>query len=362
LYNAASLFIDSYPEDGYCDEGASYYTRAGAMLFRAVDLMDKLRPGSAEKTYQHPKVRAIFEFIAQVRIGKNYVVSFADGSPRLPLWLSCIVPAGNAIDSKPLLEFGVDNQPALGGSGDLITESLALLFDYPAAKVPEKSSAEMPFTCYKDRLGILRSDRFSVSLKGGHNAEYHNHNDMGHFEVFYEGVPVIADAGTGAYSKVNFTDQRYTLWYTRGSGHNAPVIGGVEQQFGEDYTATVELDAGQQKLKSDLSNAYPAEAGVKSFIRELNFSPDQVTVEDTLKLDGKRSIAISLIVLGKPEIRQDGSVKMRKVKLIPEGLKAESYACVDDLYPIDNPIWEDKLYELKLTGTEEHYKLVFTKA
>ena len=170
------------------------------------------------------------------------------------------------------------------------------------------------------------------------------------------------DGNYNAQQHANFTDQRYSLWYTRGSGHNAPVIGGVEQQFGEDYTATVELDAGQQKLKSDLSNAYPAEAGVKSFIRELNFSQDQVTVEDTLKLDGKRSIAISLIVLGKPEIRQDGSVKMRKVKLIPEGLKAESSACVDDLYPIDNPIWEDKLYELKLTGTEEHYKLVFTKA
>lgn len=361
FYNTASLFADSYSKDGYCDEGAGYYTRAGAMLFRAVDLMDKLRPGSAAKTYQDPKIRAIFEFIARIRLGKNYVVSFSDGGCKLPTMLSCIVPAGAMIGSKAMLEFGVDRPAYLGSCGDMITESLALLFDYPAKQVPEKESAGVPCTCYKDRLGILRSEHFTATLKGGHNAENHNHNDLGHFEVFYDGEPVVVDAGTGRYAKINFSAQRYTLWYTRGNGHNAPVIGGMEQQSGRNYTATLDVMEDRKGLKSDLSNAYPAEAGVKAFTRELNFAPDQLVVEDTLKLKKKQPVSINLIVFGKPVIRKDGSVKMGKVKLTPEGLKAESVACVDKLYPGANPVWDEKLYELKLTGSEKHYKLIFTK-
>ena len=361
FYNTASIFTASYSDDGYCDEGAGYYTRAGAMLFRAIDLMDKLRPGSAAKTYQEPKIRAIFEFIAHVRLGKDYVVSFSDGSYRLPPMLSCIVPSGALIGSKAMLELGVDRQAYLGSGGDMITEALALLFDYPITQIPEKDSAGTPVTCYKDRLGILRSERFTATLKGGHNAESHNHNDLGHFEVFYEGEPVVVDAGTGRYAKINFSAQRYTLWYTRGNGHNAPVIGGMEQQPGRKFTATLDVDETKTVLKSDLSNAYPAEAGVKAFTRELNFAPDQVVVEDTLKLKKKQPVSISLIVFGKPVIRKDGTVKVGKVKLTTEGLKAESFACVDELYPGANPLWHEKLYELKLTGTEKYYKLIFTK-
>ena len=219
----------------------------------------------------------------------------------------------------------------------------------------------MPCTCYKDRLGILRSKHFTATLKGGHNAENHNHNDLGHFEVFYDGEPVVVDAGTGRYAKINFSSQRYTLWYTRGRGHNAPVIGGMEQLSGRNYTASLDVNEAKTVLKSDLSHAYPVEAGVKSFIRELNFAPDQLVVEDTLKLKKKQPVSINLIVFGKPKINKDGSVKLGKVKLILEGVKAESFECVDKLYPGANPVWDEKLYELKLTGSVQNYKLLFIK-
>lgn len=359
FYRRASVFAASYGEDGYCDEGPHYYIRAGAMLFRAIDLMEKLRPGSAEKTYSVPKIRAILEFLPHTRIGWDFVVSYSDSQPRLNPWLSATIPAGIALKSELLLGLAEDHLPGFGLYGDLLTESLAVLFDSSTAARKGKSK-QAPVTFFEGRIGILRSEQFSASLKGGCNGESHNHNDLGQFEIFFDGEPVIVDPGTGIYTRKNFSDERYTIWYIRGSGHNAPVIDGVEQQFGKDYTATLELSENRKVLRSDLSKAYPAEAGVKSFIRELNFAPEQVTVEDTVT-GRQKTVTLSLMTHGKPRIGKNGTLRIGKVKLTLEGLSAVSVECMEDLCHGRSRTWKEHLYRLTLTGTEQHYKLLFTK-
>lgn len=363
FYNTASLFYAAYGEDGFCDEGPTYYARAGSMLFRAVDLMDKLRPGSGAKTYADSKFKAIQEYIAHVRIGNNCMITYGDAqTSEMTKWFSCIVPAGAAVGSEIMVDMGRDRIPSLGTDGDLITESLAILFDMPRKRRAGKKMKQIPISCFKGRLGVMRSDGFSASLKGGHNGESHNHNDLGHFELFFEGEPVIVDAGTEAYSKINFTPgARYTLWYTRGTGHNAPVIGDTEQCAGRDYTATLDVLEEDRGLYSDLSKAYPAEAGVRSFIRKLHFAPEQVVVEDTLSLKTECPVTIYLPVSGKPVIREDGTVKMGKVKLTPEGLTAVGVGPGKRLMFGKRSSWKKPIYLLKLTGMVPHYKLIFTK-
>ena len=73
------------------------------------------------------------------------------------------------------------------------------------------------------------------------------------------------------------------MWYTRGSGHNAPVFGEAEQQAGANYTATF-LRAEKNILSLDLSKAYPEDAGVVSFVRILNF----IKVGDELVTNNSR--------------------------------------------------------------------------
>ena len=45
------------------------------------------------------------------------------------------------------------------------------------------------------RVTERSSDGFYVAAQGGHNAESHNHNDVGNFIVFLNGKPVIVDVG-----------------------------------------------------------------------------------------------------------------------------------------------------------------------
>ena len=61
-----------------------------------------------------------------------------------------------------------------------------------------------------------------LSLKGGHNGESHNHNDVGQFELFSDGQPLIIDTGVATYCKQTFSPQRNELWYINAQGHNIP--------------------------------------------------------------------------------------------------------------------------------------------
>ena len=81
---------------------------------------------------------------------------------------------------------------------------------------------------------------FLVTAKGGHNAESHNHNDVGVFSVYLDNQPVIVDPGKRIYVMGSFTEKRYTPehWNHTSSHHNLPVFNGVEQQAGRGFRAT----------------------------------------------------------------------------------------------------------------------------
>ena len=77
----------------------------------------------------------------------------------------------------------------------------------------------------------------TLAVKGGHNGEHHNHNDVGSFVVASDGVPVIVDAGRPTYTAQTFGPDRYAIWTMQSGWHNVPVIGGREQLPGAAHAA-----------------------------------------------------------------------------------------------------------------------------
>ncbi len=69
-----------------------------------------------------------------------------------------------------------------------------------------------------------------TAAHGGHNAESHNHNDVGDFVLYAGGEPVVIDVGFGTYTAKTFSKERYTLWYNNSAYHNLPVINGFPQK------------------------------------------------------------------------------------------------------------------------------------
>lgn len=74
-----------------------------------------------------------------------------------------------------------------------------------------------------------------VAAKGGHNAESHNHNDVGNFIVYADGSPLLIDIGVETYTAKTFSSNRYDIWTMQSQYHNLPTINGVQQKDGREY-------------------------------------------------------------------------------------------------------------------------------
>lgn len=153
-----------------------------------------------------------------------------------------------------------------------------------------------------------------VAMKGGHNGEQHNHNDVGNVVIYYNGNPVIIDTGVGTYTKQTFSNRRYELWFMQSSYHNLPDISGVAQMQGRKFASTDEVyDAETGGVKMEIGGAYRDEAGVKSYTRETVMKDGKVYITDTMSLDGERDVDFHFMSAKKPEITEAGKI------VLPEG-------------------------------------------
>ena len=143
-----------------------------------------------------------------------------------------------------------------------------------------------------------------VAMKGGHNQENHNHNDIGQFVVYDNGEPLIIDAGVGTYTANTFNENRYTIWTMRSSYHNLPTFGGVEQKDGFQYHAenlVYEEETG--KLTLNLEKAYPEESDLISYRRSCVLKDGKITVSDEFALNHPTDVEFHVLLMDKPEIK-----------------------------------------------------------
>jgi hypothetical protein len=131
------------------------------------------------------------------------------------------------------------------------------------------------------------TEGLTVAVKGGHNAERHNHLDVGSYWVALDGTPLVVDAGQPTYTAASFGPDRYRAWPLRSGWHNVPDPG-AEQLPGADRRALdvrVERRAAGTVWSAELSAAYP-EGLVAGWRRTLRLvrpgagRPAHVLVED----------------------------------------------------------------------------------
>jgi hypothetical protein len=113
-------------------------------------------------------------------------------------------------------------------------------------------------------------DALVVAVKGGHNDEMHNQNDVGNLIVHHHQTALVADIGRGRYTRQYFSDRRYEVFVNTSLAHSLPVPNGCSQPPGELYAAQA-LDHGATDtadwLSLDLKKAYPPEADLAALTR-----------------------------------------------------------------------------------------------
>jgi hypothetical protein len=151
---------------------------------------------------------------------------------------------------------------------------------------------------------------------GGHNAESHNHNDVGDFIFYAKGEPIIIDAGRGNYTARTFSSKRYELWFTQSEYHNLPLINGIGQKAGREFESsqlTHTINDKMSGISLDLTKAYPENAGIKNYNRsiQLNKVKEQIEINDVYELEQNKSkLQQAFMTLCKIDLLTPGVVQL----------------------------------------------------
>jgi len=336
-------FLNPYPQDGGCDEGPGYWGRAGASLFDCLELMYSATHGQFE-VYSDPLIQNIGRYIYRAHIDGEYFVNFADASARNRVSAELVYRYGKRINDDTMMAFGAwgaEQRPGRQGGGVDGYRNLYALFHYDDIQSVKGAQPHLRDVWFPDLQVFAARDEagtakgFYVAGKGGHNAESHNHNDVGNFIVYRDGLPVLIDAGVGTYTAQTFSSRRYEIWTMQSAYHNLPTINGVMQKNGRSFSAKdvvyKKTDQSTQ-FSLDIAGAYPKEAGVKSWQRTVQLNRDKnITLVDQYVLD-KVSGGVMLTFMTPCDVTID---KSGKLVLKGDGEKFGSATVVYDAKKFD---------------------------
>ncbi len=295
LLLSADRFIDSYPEDGAIDEGASYWSHAGGELGQ---LLLWLTSASSDRLSfaDQQKINNIGRYIHDTHIADQVFVNFADASYRQIASAAKIWTYGMLFDD-PRMKSLAAQMYALD-KASFNTSSLHTFFMYlPYIRELDTwkiGQEEKESVFYKSLgLSVIRADTkgkgIAFAIMGGHNGVSHNHNDVGSFILYHDGAPVLIDVGVATYNKQTFSAARYSLWHTQSQWHNLPLINGVGQRDGKAFRATdvrYREDKGKAFYSLDIAKAYPESAKVHTWKRsfEVDKRKQKINVVEDFEL------------------------------------------------------------------------------
>jgi hypothetical protein len=292
-------FLDSYlnslGDDGGCDEGPSYWFAAGACVFDALETLTNATSGKID-IYQEPIIRNMAAYVYKVHIADDYFVNFADADPKLKPDGLMLYRFGKALNDPQLTAFGQWGYKrfgaVIGGTGYHRQRKIGNMLTIAEIKGTAETTFKPVQTAWLSDIQVLtaRADNgLYLATHGGHNAESHNHNDVGDFIVYADGEPVIVDAGRGNYTARTFSSKRYELWFTQSEYHNLPVVNGKGQVAGRKYEARnvkSMINEKEASLSMDIAPSYSSESGLNFWNRtvRLNRSKSNIEIFDNYEL------------------------------------------------------------------------------
>ncbi|SIT68459.1 heparinase II/III family protein [Microbacterium sp. RU33B] len=264
-------YVTSLPADGAIDEGYSYWWNGACRALEALDVIAHATDGELDAVPAVPALRETVAFPHRSHLGGAWYLNLADGQARPTSdqpWHALHRAARRAGDMDAAAHAAahralVPHEAA--GFGRLVRALTDR--DWIAASV---ASSPLPRDVWLPSTEVLlvrehagSAVGLALAVKGGHNGEHHNHNDVGSFVVACDGVPVLVDAGRPTYTKATFGPDRYDIWTMQSSWHNVPEVRGTAQGAGAQFAArdvVPMLTETASALSLDVSGAYPVSA------------------------------------------------------------------------------------------------------
>ncbi len=313
-------FLRGFTADGYCSEGLGYWNYGFGHYLLLAEVIYQATAGRLDLLARED-VRNPATFGARIEIINGVYPAFADCS------VSARPGAGIMHFVSRRYELGLRRWE----QGDMVSPSGglfgAMMYSFPnsaSLRPPAKQPAEvLGLRTWFDKAGVLicrpgesGACRMGVALKGGHNAEHHNHNDVGSYVVVVGKRPVIVDPGAEVYTSRTFSKQRYVSKVLNSYGHSVPRVASTLQKTGKTARGRVVQTAFSDTVDTlvlDLSSAYDV-AELRRLVRTFHYSrkdAGSLTVIDEVEFAAPKAFETAIITLGKWKQLGPGSLLIR---------------------------------------------------
>jgi len=315
-YAALNLeyYLRGFTPDGYCSEGIGYWNY-GFGHFAMVSETLAAATGGKVRPLAGDHALRVAGYPAGFQILPGIYPAFADMDvkDRPSSWFGALAvrqgypaPLGMKVwnltvnDLKSLQTY----EAAMKVFMPLATAGL------PPAPAPQIRAAHYWFADAQVYTGRA-TPTFGAAIKGGHNAEHHNHNDLGSFVVAAGDRAVLVDPGLEVYTKRTFGPDRYVSQVLNSYGHAVPVVAGKLQQPGREFAARVISTAfgeKEDKVVLDLTKAYAVPA-LKSLTRTFTLqrgSKPAIIVTDVVEFTEPAAFETALITFEKWREKKPG--------------------------------------------------------
>lgn len=288
------LYLAALPADGAVDEGYHYWWNGACRALEAAEILRHATRGAVDPLATSPGLRATVGFPHRMQLGGGWVLNIADGQARDSgevAW-AALHRAARRIGDEEAAAFAASRRRP----GDPVAEEaselgrLLLAATDPAWVGAEPAAPPLPADVWLGSIEVrvVRPRASSAAgltlvVKGGHNDEHHNHNDVGEVFVASDGVPVLVDAGRPTYKAETFGPNRYGLWMMQSGWHNVPLIRGTAQSPGRERRASA-VEVLPDGLALDLHEAYEV-SGLHGWRRTARLADGTVVVRDAWRLD-----------------------------------------------------------------------------
>lgn len=278
--------MKGYADDGYCSEGVGYYNYGFRAYILLRETVCRATQGKID-FFETPKFAHIAQYGKNIQMLNSVCPAYSDCRIGLsPDWFITNY-CENALGTSPYVEkynFPKGGNLSLNFIEMFPKQSWKMKLTDEIGKVLQSTTDTLH--SYYEQAGILIARpaangicRMAVSVKGGHNAENHNHNDVGSYAVVVGKETMAGDQGgpfsyPGDYFNANATEK----YKSKGSfGHPVPFVDNRTQATGRKAQGVV-IDKQFTDLKDvfsiDFTSAYP-ETSLHKLTRTFTYDRNQ---------------------------------------------------------------------------------------
>ncbi len=338
IMRSLDRFLDPYPADGGCDEGPSYWDRAGGSLFDNLEMLRSATGGRVD-IYASPLVGNIARYIYRVYIKDTWFVNTGDAPARVNPDAEVVYRFGARINDPVMQSFGAfirQRGATLGPGGSSpgrVIPAVLLASEIAGAKAAEP----LPGQVWLPDLQLMAARMAPETPRGLYVSAWGGHNKT-------------------------FSPQRYDIWTMQSAWHNLPTINGVMQKDGEQYAAknvAFASSGDSVRLDMDIAAAYPADAGVSRWTRSVTLrrASREIEIRDDYALARvTEPMRLSLMTPLFTDVTTPGEIRLRETGGTTYVLRYDpaKFAASTEEVPITDArlkgAWGERLARVTLTG------------